>query len=103
MRITINLSEEGHATVTVKGEITVKDYRQLTESVEMLANQDPVPSRVVLDLADVSYIDSVGMGCFIRIFTILKKKGAQLALVNATSPVRASLSLTKLDQIIPLE
>jgi len=50
----------------------------------------------VLNLGDVNYIDSSGIGELVTGFTTVKKAGGDLKLLNLTKKVHDLLQLTKL-------
>ena len=53
----------------------------------------------VLNLADVPYIDSFGLGQFVTIWTSIRNRDGQLVLLRPTGHVRQLLQITKLDSI----
>jgi anti-sigma B factor antagonist len=52
--------------------------------------------RVLLNLADVTYIDSSGIGELVSAFTSVTGQGGQLKLLNLTKKVHDLLQITKL-------
>ena len=52
--------------------------------------------RILLNLADVSYIDSAGLGSLISSYATVKREGGNLKLVNLTKRVKDLLAITKL-------
>jgi anti-sigma B factor antagonist len=52
--------------------------------------------KILLDLADVSYIDSAGLGTLISSFATVKREQGQLKLANLTNRVQDLLAITKL-------
>jgi len=52
--------------------------------------------RIVLNLADVDYIDSSGIGELVSGFTSVKNQGGDLKLLQLTKRVRDLLQITKL-------
>lgn len=52
--------------------------------------------KVLLNLGDVSYIDSAGLGALISSYATSKREGGQLKLVNLTKRVKDLLAITKL-------
>jgi anti-sigma B factor antagonist len=52
--------------------------------------------KIVLNLTDVNYIDSSGIGELVRIYTTVTKEGKQLKLLNLTKKIRELLVITKL-------
>ena len=53
-------------------------------------------NKIILNLTDVNYIDSGGIGELIRTYTTVTKEGKQLRLLNLTKKVRELLVITKL-------
>ena len=51
---------------------------------------------VLLNLADVTYIDSSGIGELVSAFTAVSNQGGQLKLLNLTKKVHDLLQITKL-------
>jgi anti-sigma B factor antagonist len=52
--------------------------------------------KIVLNLADVSYIDSSGIGELVSTYTTVVNSGGQLKLLNLTKKLRELLAITKL-------
>jgi len=52
--------------------------------------------RLVLNLADVDYIDSSGIGELVSAYTAVKNRGGELKLLHLTKKVHDLLQLTKL-------
>jgi anti-sigma B factor antagonist len=52
--------------------------------------------RILLNLGDVNYIDSAGLGALISSYTTTKRQGGQLKLVNLTKRIQDLLAITKL-------
>jgi anti-sigma B factor antagonist len=55
--------------------------------------------RIVLDLGDVVFIDSQGLGALISALKTLRAEGGDLKLVNVPEPVRSVLQITKLARV----
>ena len=52
--------------------------------------------KILLNLADVSYIDSSGIGELVSAFTSVQRQGGELKLLNLTKKVHDLLQITKL-------
>lgn len=52
--------------------------------------------KILLNLRDVDYIDSSGLGELVSAFTNARSQGGELKLLNLTKRVRALLQITKL-------
>jgi anti-sigma B factor antagonist len=53
-------------------------------------------SKFGINLGDVSYIDSAGLGELIAIFTTIRNKGGDVKLLNLTAKAKDLLQMTKL-------
>ena len=56
----------------------------------------PTHQRVILDLSDLTQMDSTGLGTLVRIYVSAKSKGCELQLTNLGQKVRDLLILTNL-------
>ena len=52
--------------------------------------------KIVLNLADVNYIDSSGIGELVSSFTTVTNQGGKLKLLNLTKKIQELLAITKL-------
>jgi anti-sigma B factor antagonist len=52
--------------------------------------------KIILNLADVTYIDSSGVGELVSTFTTVVNNGGQLKLLNLTKKIQQMLTITKL-------
>jgi anti-sigma B factor antagonist len=60
-------------------------------------------SRLAIDVSDVSFVDSSGLGVMVTSLDHVKGHGGELAIVTPEgSPVERLLQLTGLDRIVPV-
>ena len=79
----------------LKGKITLGEGDELLkDKVNSLVNQGH--KKIVLNLADVPYIDSAGLGEVVRTYTTISRQGGSLKLLNLTKRITDLLSITKL-------
>jgi anti-sigma B factor antagonist len=79
----------------LKGKITLGEGDEaLREKINQLIGQNK--KRILLNLAEVPYIDSAGLGEVVRTYTTVSRQGGQLKLVNLTKRITDLLSITKL-------
>lgn len=51
---------------------------------------------IVLDLTDLTYVDSMGLGTLVRLYCSAKSGGARLELINLGKQIRELLGITNL-------
>lgn len=56
----------------------------------------PEAKCVVLDLTDVAFVDSMGLGTLVRIYVSAKSAGSRVELVNLGKQIRELLGITNL-------
>jgi anti-sigma B factor antagonist len=79
----------------LKGKMTLGEGDELLkDKVNSLAMQGH--RKLLLNLADVPYIDSAGLGEIVRTYTTISRQGGQLKLLNLTKRITDLLSITKL-------
>jgi anti-sigma B factor antagonist len=79
----------------LKGRITLGEGDELLrDNVNTLLGQGH--KKLILNLADVPYIDSAGLGEVVRTYTTVSRQGGSLKLLNLTKRITDLLSITKL-------
>lgn len=58
-----------------------------------------VNCRIVLDLSNVSYVDSSGLGALVAVWTAGQRRSCDLEITNLSPRVDRLVSMTKLDQV----
>jgi anti-sigma B factor antagonist len=88
-------AEKGVVIVDLSGNITLGGGNIfLKETLRSLAEQNQ--TKVLLNLADVTYIDSSGLGELVAGYTAISKAGGELKLLNLTDRVKDLMMITKL-------
>ena len=81
--------------IDVSGRITLGEgSSSLREGIRELMAQGN--RKILLNLGEVSYIDSSGIGELVSAFTSVANQGGQLKLLNLTKRVKDLLQITKL-------
>jgi anti-sigma B factor antagonist len=85
----------GVTVLTLSGRITLgEESNQLRTKIKDVLGQGV--KRLVLDLGNVSYIDSAGLGTLVAGYTSAQSQGANMKLANLTKRFREQLNITKL-------
>src|SRR4051794_9056101 len=89
---------EGIVILDIKGRLIVGEpVAALREKIRELAESGQ--TNIILNLGDVDYIDSTGLGGLVISYTSLKKAGGALKLLNLTRRNIELLVLTKLTTV----
>ena len=92
----IEKRKKGAVTILdLKGKILFGDgIDELREAINNSIKADE--KSLLLNFAEVPYLDSTGLGEVVRSYTTLKKAGGTIKIVNLTNKVQDLLSVTKL-------
>ena len=91
-------TKEGIVILSLKGRLIVGEpVAKLRENVNQLLAEGL--SKIVLNLKDVDYIDSTGLGGMVICLTTLQKAGGGLKLVNVNRRNMELLELTNLTKV----
>jgi len=86
---------DGITIMDCSGRITLGEGSvTLRDSVRDLLSKGS--KKILLNLGDVTYIDSSGIGELVSAFTTVKNQGGDLKLLNLTTKVHDLLQITKL-------
>src|SRR5438128_9462590 len=86
---------DGVTVVDLSGRITLGEGSiTLRDTVRDLLAKGQ--KKILLNLADVNYIDSSGIGELVSAFTTVRNQGGDLKLLNLTKKVHDLLQITKL-------
>jgi anti-anti-sigma factor len=82
------------------GSLTPVGLRNMLDSQSMPGEERPVVN--ILDLTEVPYMDSAGLGIVVGHYVSRQRKGIRLIAVGVGPRVRELLKMTKLDTTIPM-
>lgn len=91
----------GVAVVQIRGSIhSGPDCRRVEQEVEQLISAKQ--NFVILDLSQVTHIDSAAIGSIVRCLTRTKESGGKLCLAGCAGMIESSLKLTRLDKVLEI-
>lgn len=86
---------DGVTILDLKGKIVLgEETSSLREQIKQLLGANE--TKMVLNMGNVSYIDSAGVGTLVAAFTSAKAQGGQLKMANLTKKFRETLQVTRL-------
>lgn len=99
MKISVT-QNEGIDIVHLKGRIIYESENYLKTEIEKLIEKEGKP--LVLDLAELSYINSSGLGILINLLKRNKGMGGDLYLASPSKEIRELFRITSLDHVFKL-
>ncbi|MGB7464808.1 MAG: STAS domain-containing protein [Candidatus Acidiferrum sp.] len=96
MKMTASTRQVGGVTVVdISGRIELGEESAAVRDLvsKLLSNGH---KQILLNLGDVNYIDSSGLGALVSSFTSARKQGGELKLLNLTDRVTDLMQMTKL-------
>jgi len=82
--------------VDVSGKITLGEGGDVVLKDKMRSLIQQGNKKLLLNLGDVSYVDSAGLGEIVQAYATVNKDGGKLKLLNITKRLKDLLSITKL-------
>lgn len=102
INLSIDVIEKDNQTeLLVTGEIDAFTAPLLKE--KLLPATAKESEKIIVNLQDVSYMDSTGLGVFISALKSTKEHGSTLTLVNLQERVHRLFKITSLDSIIAID
>jgi anti-sigma B factor antagonist len=99
MSLKVNVRQVGQvAVIDLSGKITLGEGSgTLRDTVAEVAGKGN--KNILLNMADVSYIDSAGLGEMVGSYTSVTNKGGQLKMVNLQTKLKDLMQITKLHTV----
>lgn len=102
MNLSINTTTEGQvATVRVTGEVDVSNASELRSAVDAAIAAGP--ARIEVDLAQVGYIDSTGIGVLVGTSKRAEEAGVGFAAINPQANVRRVLGMLGVERELKID
>ncbi len=79
-----------------------KTKNEIKNIINEVVKEDNIES-VAIDLKDVEFIDSTGIGVFISIYKFVGEKKLQMKLLRPQEIVEKVITITKINNIIAIE
>ena len=90
----------GHVTVSLKGELDLSSVGKVEEELERVEKDGPAV--LVLDLSQLSFLDSTGLGVMVGALKRVRTNNGELALVCSESRILKVFEITGLTKVFPM-
>lgn len=99
MQLSFEKQNSGDYTAKLVGEFDAQGCREVRKDLEAVVDKCG-NNLLALDMTDVSFIDSSGVGAIVFLFKRIKAGGGDLALVNVHSQPHELLTLLRVNEAI---
>ncbi len=89
-------------TAYLQGELDHHNAREMRETIDAAVNRN-LPTLVILDFSDISFMDSSGIGLVMGRYALAKKCGAALHISGASEQLYKVMRLAGLERLARLE
>lgn len=93
-------TRDGVVVLRPSGDVDLSSSRELQQSVKQA--MEGRPSRVVVDLTNVPYMDSSGVATLVEAMQIARKQSTKLVLCAMQSKVRSIFEIARLDRVFTI-
>jgi anti-sigma B factor antagonist len=92
--LTFEIERDGDAVlVKCHGRLVAGTSQELYQAVKQLLPQTKL---VVIDLAELTYVDSMGLGTLVRLYVSARQQGCEFKLLHLSKQLRNVLKMTNL-------
>lgn len=101
MAFNMDYKEEEHLNVFLSGDLDINSVETFKDDI--LEKSKNIDKDVIIDLKDLEYIDSTGIGAIMTVYNDVKKKNRSLTVKNANRNIAKLFKITELDKIFNME
>ncbi len=101
LQIDVREKEKNAYHVTVSGEVDAYTAPELRETVTPLTKNEGAD--IVIDLSEVNYMDSTGLGVFIGVLKSVRANNGTLKLTGMSDRVTRLFEITGLNEVMEID
>jgi anti-sigma B factor antagonist len=101
LKVVVEEGPGGKASVKVSGEVDIQSSQVLHEHLQEVL--DTGTSSIIVDLGDVTFLDSTGLRVLIAAFQRCQRAGGELRIVSPQPNVRRVLEITGLTDLFHVQ
>ena len=95
-------NRDGVLTLTLRGEIDHHSAVRVRTEIDALIYEER-PCKVVLDLSEIDFMDSSGLGLIMGRYSLMQRLGGELTLRNPNERIVQIFSLAGLQRMVKIE
>jgi len=98
--VTVKIKNES-LIVKISGDLDLVIAKEFREIVDKILMDRPLKN-LILDLAEVNFIDSSGLGAILGRYKLIQQRGGKMSIWGAKTSVHRILDLSGIMKIIPV-
>jgi len=98
LKITVKKVDEIISVLKIKGEMDLYTAPDVRINIEQLLKSGQL--KIIMDLSELVYIDSTGLGVFISSLSHVKKKQGNMIFLSPTKPVAKLIRIVGLENVL---
>lgn len=102
LEIEVDVRSDGTTVVLPIGDLDLSTAPTLRERLLRIVTDAGSDPRVVIDLAGVDFLDTIGLGALLGGVKRCREAGGELAVARAEPQVAAVFTITRVDEVLPL-
>ena len=95
MAITVS-EREGVVIFKLNGRMITPGIKEISEAVAETLAESTSPPRLVFDFKEVTGMDSSGLGALMKIYSDIRPRGGQIAVINVNKHVKNLIVMARL-------
>jgi anti-sigma B factor antagonist len=95
------MSSGDRTTLRFEGDLDIVTSEEMKRQLAALVESGT--SKVTIDLSDVGFVDSSGLGALVAVHHLAQARGAELVVRQAPPHVQDLFALTRLDALLRVE
>lgn len=93
--------KEDYKLVEIKGDLDIYAEDEFRDFIEL--ELENIDKNLVIDIKDLDYLDSTGLGLFMKIYKKVNEKGKSVKIINPKENILKLFKITDLTEVFNME
>lgn len=93
--------KEDYKLVEIKGDLDIYAEDEFRDFIEL--ELENIDKNLVIDIKDLDYLDSTGLGLFMKIYKNVNEKGKSVKIINPKENILKLFKITDLTEVFNME
>ena len=93
--------KEDYKLVEIKGDLDIYAEDEFRDFIEL--ELENIDKDLLIDIKDLAYLDSTGLGLFMKIYKLINEKGHSVKIINPKENILKLFKITDLTEVFNME